>query len=69
VQVNASRGRWVVVLEEGGTPIFWSYDRESLTAMFMSIRSVCPEAQLKWESPTEPDHGERSTGDGSPEGK
>lgn len=59
----------MVVLEEGGAPIFWSYDRESLRAMFMSIRSVCPAAQLKWELPDEPEGDERIRVGGPPEGE
>lgn len=48
-KVSPTRGRWVVVLEAGGTPILWSHDCESLRKMFLAIRNVCPEAQLVWE--------------------
>lgn len=57
--VSVVPGRWVVVLEAGGTPTFWSYDCELLRTMFVAIRNVCPGAQLVWEPSGDGDNEQR----------
>lgn len=42
-------GRWVIVIDQGEPPVFWSPNRETLDIVCRSIQRGCPGARVVWE--------------------
>lgn len=45
----AMNGRWVIVLGDNSTPVFWSVERKSLEGVCEHIRRSCPTAHVVWQ--------------------
>ena len=50
-------GRWVIVIDKGEPPVFWSPNRETLDIVCRSIQHACPSARVVWEDAGEPATG------------
>ena len=42
-------GRWVILLDEGIPPTFWSADRETLDVICSQLRPTCHTARVVWQ--------------------
>ena len=47
-------GRWVILLDDGSAPVFWSVERDALDGICRHVRQTCPTARVAWQDVEEP---------------